>query len=52
MTDCIATWVTPLLGAPEVADPTLMKIYADLYPTYAEARRLLGPAWAGLASMN
>lgn len=52
MKDCIATWVKPLLGAPEAADPTLVKIYADLYPTYARTRTLLSPVWDDLARQS
>jgi erythritol kinase len=49
MDDCIATWVAPLLRAPEPPDPDLVRAYDGLFPAYLAARRGLAPAWAALA---
>jgi len=50
MEDCIAEWVTPLLGDSEPADPSLSANYAALYPNFLAARRALSPVWEGLAN--
>jgi erythritol kinase len=50
MADCVAEWVTPLLGPPEAPDPDLVATYGALFPVYAGARRALVPVWEGLAA--
>ncbi len=52
MEDCIARWVTPLLGRPEPPDPHLVAVYDRLYAAYAQARAALAPAWAALAARS
>ena len=49
MDDCIAQWVTPLLGELEEPDMALIEIYNQLYPAYREARVALQPTWDRLA---
>jgi erythritol kinase len=49
MQACIAEWVTPLLGQAEAPDPELMRIYAQTFPVYQEARRALEPVWEDMA---
>ena len=49
MDDCIAEWVTPLLGNSEPADPDLSATYAALYNNFFVSRRALSPVWEGLA---
>ena len=49
MDECIARWVTPLLGAAEPPDPRLIAVYDRLFPAYARARTALAPVWAALA---
>lgn len=52
MEDCVAEWVTPLLGEAEVPDPELAEVYDRVYPHYKQARQALSPAWAGLAELR
>lgn len=49
MDTCIATWVTPLLGASEAPDAALMQTYDRMFPAYLEARRALEPVWDMMA---
>ena len=49
MDDCIAQWVTPLLGAAEPPDPALIGLYDRLFPAYVQAHRALAPVWDALA---
>lgn len=49
MNACIAEWVTPLLGAAEPPDPTLVAAYRRLFPAFSAARHALPPAWDALA---
>jgi len=49
MDDCIARWVTPLLGPAEAPDPDLVVFYDGLLPAYVSARGALAPVWAALA---
>ena len=49
MENCIAEWVAPLLGAPEVPDPSLAKKYGRVWPAYRAWREAMGPVWAALA---
>ncbi len=50
MEDCIAKWVTPLLGAAEAPDPALAATYERLYPAYVDARQALEPVWDTMAA--
>lgn len=49
MQACIAEWVTPLLGQAEAPDADLMQIYAQTFPVYQTARRVLEPVWEAMA---
>lgn len=49
MDDCIAEWVTPLLGAPEAPDADLSAIYDRNYPAYVATRQAMVPVWDTLA---
>ena len=49
MEDCIAQWVTPLLGPPEQPDPQLVSLYDRLFPAYVQARVSLAPVWDAFA---
>lgn len=49
MDACIAEWTTPLLGAPETPDPSLVPVYEKLFENYRHARKGLAPVWDGLA---
>jgi erythritol kinase len=49
MDDCIAEWVTPLLGPAETPDPELVRTYDRLFPAYVQARGALAPVWEALA---
>lgn len=50
MDACVADWVTPLLGATEAPDPTLVAAYDRLFPAFTAARHGLVPAWDALAA--
>ena len=52
MDDCIATWVTPLLGKGEAPDSALTQTYERLYPAFLRARKALVPVWGQLADMR
>lgn len=52
MDDCIAEWVTPLLGEAERPNQTLVDTYDALYPTYAKARAALDPIWEDMAAQR
>ncbi|WP_422073519.1 FGGY-family carbohydrate kinase [Tranquillimonas rosea] len=49
MEDCIAAWVTPLLGEAEAPEPQLIDTYDSLYPAFRTAREALVPVWGELA---
>lgn len=49
MDNCIASWVTPYLGAKEQPDPELVKTYRHLYATYRQSREALEPVWERMA---
>jgi erythritol kinase (D-erythritol 1-phosphate-forming) len=51
MTQCIAEWVTPALGPPEMNDAELTALYARQYPVYRTARLALEPVWDGLSTV-
>lgn len=48
MDDCIAQWVTPLLGEVQKFDPELAETYDRLYTCYVNARHALEPIWQEL----
>ncbi|MEX1056902.1 MAG: FGGY-family carbohydrate kinase, partial [Natronospirillum sp.] len=48
MEDCIAQWVSPLLGEVQVPTQALIQTYTDLYTSYDQSRQALAPVWAGL----
>lgn len=50
MEECVARWVTPLLGPAEAPDPALAATYDQLFPAYLAARRALAPVWDRLAT--
>jgi erythritol kinase len=50
MDDCIAGWVTPLLGPAEAPDPALVRLYDRLFPAYVTARGALAPVWEALVA--
>lgn len=52
MDSCIATWVTPLLGAVEAPPSQLVNHYGRLYDSYQQTRQLLPPVWSELQSIN
>ena len=49
MDDCVAKWVTPLLGQVEVPNPEDVERYASLFPQYKNARKALQPIWHGMS---
>ena len=49
MDDCIAEWVTPLLGRPEPPDAEQAERMNRLYGAYRQARLGLVPVWDTLA---
>lgn len=50
MDDCIADWVTPLLGELEKPDPTEAARFDRLFSAYADIRTAIAPAWDKLAA--
>ncbi|MFK0689704.1 FGGY-family carbohydrate kinase [Mesorhizobium sp. IMUNJ 23033] len=50
MDDCIAEWVTPLLGAAEPSDQKLAAIYEAMAPSYTLAHEALRPVWRSMAA--
>ena len=52
MEDCVADWVTPLLGETEAPDAELAARYEKLFPAYVKARKALMPVWEDLAGRN
>ena len=49
MDDCVADWVTPLLGEAEAPDADLAALYAAQFPAYQRSRQALAPTWRALA---
>ena len=49
MDECVAEWVTPLLGDSEAPDPEMAAHYKELFPVYVAARQSLRPLWQELA---
>ncbi|TIW95957.1 MAG: carbohydrate kinase, partial [Mesorhizobium sp.] len=50
MDDCVAEWVTPLLGEAEPSDPELAAIYDRMAPSYTLAHEALRPVWRSMAA--
>jgi erythritol kinase len=50
MDDCVAEWVTPLLGTAEPSDRALAAIYDKITPSYMLAHEALRPVWRALAA--
>ncbi|CAN7404080.1 carbohydrate kinase [Mesorhizobium amorphae] len=50
MDDCVAEWVTPLLGAAEPSDQKLAAIYEAMAPSYTLAHEALRPVWRSMAA--
>ncbi|SFA83144.1 erythritol kinase (L-erythritol 4-phosphate-forming) [Rhizobium sp. NFR07] len=50
MDDCIADWVTPLLGDVEKPDPAEAARFDRLFDAYADIRTAIAPAWDKLAA--
>ncbi|MGO4353713.1 FGGY-family carbohydrate kinase [Rhizobium sp. RAF36] len=50
MDDCIADWVSPLLGEPEVPDAAEAARFDTLFAAYTDIRQAMAPAWDKLAS--
>jgi len=51
MDDCIADWVTPLLGEPEVPDTAEAARFDRLFSAYTDVRQAMAPAWDKLATV-
>jgi erythritol kinase len=49
MDDCIAEWVTPLLGDAEAPDMEQARRFDRLFEAYVDVRRAVAPAWDKLA---
>ncbi|MGO7421833.1 carbohydrate kinase, partial [Rhizobium ruizarguesonis] len=49
MDDCIADWVTPLLGDPETPDASEAHRFDRLFSAYTDVRQAMAPAWDKLA---
>jgi erythritol kinase len=49
MDDCVAEWVSPLLGSLEAHNPDETARYDALFPAYVAARQALQPVWRQLA---
>ena len=52
MEECIAEWVTPLLGKTEPPVPELVQTYQKAFPVYQHARKVLRPIWHELATQR
>ena len=50
MDDCIADWVTPLLGEPEIPDAAEAARFDRLFSAYTDVRQAMAPAWDKLAA--
>lgn len=50
MDDCIADWVTPLLGEPEIPDAAEAARFDQLFSAYSDVRNAMAPAWDKLAT--
>jgi erythritol kinase len=52
MAHCVDAWVTPSLGGATEPDADLAKLYAQLFPVYADIRARMPQAWASLAEIK
>ncbi|TPI57024.1 MULTISPECIES: FGGY-family carbohydrate kinase [unclassified Mesorhizobium] len=52
MDECVAEWVTPLLGEAEPSDRNLAAIYDRMTPSYMLAHKALRPVWRAMASVQ
>ncbi|TPM09266.1 MULTISPECIES: FGGY-family carbohydrate kinase [unclassified Mesorhizobium] len=52
MDECVAEWVTPLLGEAEPSDRDLAAIYDRMTPSYMLAHQALRPVWRAMASVQ
>ncbi|TPN15051.1 carbohydrate kinase [Mesorhizobium sp. B2-1-3] len=52
MDECVAEWVTPLLGEAEPSDRDLAAIYDRMTPSYVLAHQALRPVWRAMASVQ
>ncbi|MDQ0322480.1 erythritol kinase [Pararhizobium capsulatum DSM 1112] len=52
MDDCIADWVTPLLGDLEKPDADQAARYDTLFSAYVQVRQAVAPAWNVLAGVS
>jgi erythritol kinase (D-erythritol 1-phosphate-forming) len=52
MQDCVAEWVTPLLGAAELPDSALAAVIDHSFGSYVAARDALRPIWRSLSEMK
>jgi hypothetical protein len=52
MEQCADAWVRPLLGEAIAPDPSLAKLYAQLFPIYIEIRKQMTSAWEALAKVR
>jgi erythritol kinase len=50
MDDCIADWVTPLLGDGEIPDVAEAARFDRLFSAYTDVRQAMVPAWDMLAA--
>ncbi|MCJ9725554.1 carbohydrate kinase, partial [Agrobacterium sp. BETTINA12B] len=50
MDDCIAEWVTPLLGDAEAPDADQARRYDRLFSAYVQVRQAIAPAWDTLVA--
>jgi erythritol kinase len=50
MDDCVAEWVSPLLGSAESPDGSLVSTYDTTYPAYVQTWQALRPVWRTLAA--
>ncbi|OWK23016.1 hypothetical protein AJ87_39895 [Rhizobium yanglingense] len=49
MDECIADWVTPLLGDAEIPDVNEAARFDRLFSAYTDVRQAMAPAWGKLA---
>jgi erythritol kinase len=50
MDDCIAEWVTPLLGEAEAPDAAQAERFERLFKAYVMVRQAVAPAWDQLVA--
>jgi erythritol kinase len=52
MARCVDAWVTPSLGEATEPDAGLAKLYAQLFPVYADIRARMPPVWEALTEIR